>query len=159
MGLPLIMPSATPVAPPEAWPRPPTAPLDAEACRSLQIVPAMAPRGVLGPEVVERAFSGAAAALREAVCACPPRTDEAWIMVTTTPDRGEITARSRDSDPPIDACLAARLRSVALPRWHLGSDCVRCGPKRFGVLLDSPPVDSVPAGGGATLVFTVRVAR
>ena len=158
-GLPLIMLSAAPVAAAEAPPRTPTTPLDAEACRSLRIAPAAARHGIVGPEAVERAFSGAAPALREAVCACPPRQDEAWLLVTSTPDRGAITARGREPDAPIDACLAARLRGVTLPRWHLGSDCIGCGPRRFGVLRGSPPVDGVPADGVATLTFLVGVAR
>jgi hypothetical protein len=158
-GLPLLTPAARPAPEAVAAPIGPTPPsLSAAECGTLDLV-LPETHGVLTRETYARAFEGARAALREAVCACPPRAREAWMVVRTTPDHGDLSARSREPDGPIDACLADHLRGASLPRWHLGGDCIGCGPRRYGVFRGSPPADSEPEDGIATLTFLVGVAR
>jgi hypothetical protein len=170
LGLPLIFPAGACTRPtsvddapdaPKPGPAPP--PLTAGACASLQLLLSQTHHGPLSREAYVKAFDGAAPALREAVCACPPRADRAWLVVTTTPDHGDLAARiyapEAPVDAPVDACLAQHLRDAALPRWHLGTDCIGCGARRYGVLPGSPPADSAPVDGIATISFLVGVAR
>lgn len=164
LGLPLVFrepacPRAPSVdeAPDAPPPEPAPPPLADEVCSAVRISLPATHHGVIAREAVVKMLDDAAPALREAVCACPPRAASARLLVTATPDRGEIAARSYAPDAPIDACLAERLGGVALPRWHLGGDCIGCGPRRYGVLPGSPPVDSVPADGIAAVTFLVEV--
>ncbi|MFT3770798.1 MAG: hypothetical protein QM820_35695 [Minicystis sp.] len=160
-GLPLVVPEAPPpAADPVRVPPTPAldAPLSAAACEALQIYLPQT-KSIIPHEAYERAFAGAAPALREAVCACPPSAEEVWLVVRTTPDRGDLSARTREGSAKIDACLAYQLRGAALPRWHLGGDCIGCGPKRYGVFRGSAPADAEPPDGTATLSFPVLVRR
>ncbi|APR75355.1 Hypothetical protein A7982_00701 [Minicystis rosea] len=156
-GLPLITPAAPP-APSMAEPPPAPAPLSAAACSALHLA-LPETHGVLAHEVYAKAFTGMESTLRAAVCACPPRTETTWLMVRTTPDHGDISARSTTPDAAIDACLAAHLERASLPRFHVGTDCIDCGPRRYGVLRGSPPADTAPRDGIATITFPVGVLR
>lgn len=152
-GLPLLVPPAPPpiqhvAAGPAIAPK--------LRCDRLQIDVPQNMRDPFGA-VVAQAMPAAMAPAAAAICACA-RGPEAHLLFLLTPDRGALAIRSGDRDERVDACLAAHLPEAAFPRFHFGTDCIHCGPQRFGLFPGNPPADADPPDGIGSVGFPV-VAR
>ena len=90
-----------------------------------------------------------------ALCACTEPGSEHAIVIDFEPGRGRAAAHDGGGDGAVDDCLGARLGDGVYPAFELGSDCIDCGPKRYGVFGGPPPE---PARG-ARITMPLKVDR
>jgi hypothetical protein len=90
-----------------------------------------------------------------ALCACTKRGRQHSIVIDFEPGRGRATARDGDGDADLDRCLEPRLGDELYPPFEIGSDCIDCGPKRYGVFGGPPP----PPPRGARIRMPLAVDR
>jgi hypothetical protein len=133
---------------PVAAPTPP-APARAvtdEACEAVKLPP------MGGVVVLDRAtFGRAMAPVVHAVCACTRPGDAVRVVATLTPEEGAVVARVPDA-PAADRCVQNTING-RYPAFTVGSDCIDCGPRRYGVFRGSPPPEPPPA---TKLVYSFR---
>lgn len=122
--------SASASAPPSA---PHYSPVDIDACVAGVHVPAA--RGTLDipPSVLESALRPTMRAL----CTCVPGAREVDFTATLVPDEGRTLRVTTDAD--LQACVDGALGAERFPAFALGSDCIDCGPKHYGVFGGTPP--------------------
>ncbi len=88
-----------------------------------------------------------------ALCACMEPGATAAIQVTAHPDDG--TSHVTVADPALQSCVDAELGDGRFAPFHLGSDCIDCGPKYYGVLPGSSP----PKPPSASVTLALSFAR
>ena len=132
-------PPPSPSPPPSLSPPPPPplAAISDPACELLQLP---SPRGTLS--IPDATFAPASAVVVRAVCSCTRSGQSTHLTATFAPSEG--TAVAHAGDPAIDACLQ-NTPIDHYPTFDLGSDCIDCGPKRFGIFRDSPPPPPPPS--------------
>ena len=98
--------------------------------------------------MANEALAAAGPPLLAALCACPLPAAGARLVVRVLPERGEVQVEAPDADDgdALETCLAPRLGSGVFAPYRLGSDCIDCGPRRYGVLRGgSVPTPGAPA--------------
>jgi len=91
----------------------------------------------------------------KALCACTRPGSHFSLIVDMELSLGKVTAHTSDENLEIDACLAARLGPNLYPPLEIGSDCIDCGPRRYGVFGGPPP----PPPRGARIRMPLSVDR
>ncbi len=74
-----------------------------------------------------------------ALCACTDPGSQHSIVVDFEPERGRASAHENHGNPALDRCLEPLLGDGLYPAFEIGSDCIDCGPKRYGVFGGPPP--------------------
>jgi hypothetical protein len=88
-----------------------------------------------------------------ALCACTKPGSKHSVVIDFEPGRGHATAQSGADDVALDRCLEPRLGDNVYPAFELGSDCIDCGPKRYGVF--GGPAPEPPRGARMRMPFQV----
>lgn len=93
-----------------------------------------------------------------ALCACTKPGSEHSIVIDFEPGRGRAVAHDSFGDAALDRCLEPRLGDQAYAAFELGSDCIDCGPRRYGVFgpASQAPLASPP---GARIRMPLQVDR
>lgn len=89
-----------------------------------------------------------------ALCACTQAGSHHAVTIELEPSLGSVAARSNDDDLALDACLAARLGPNLYPPTEITSDCIDCGPRRYGVF-GGPPPPPPPRNARTRIPFSV----
>ena len=89
-----------------------------------------------------------------ALCACMDPGASAAVRVTVQPEAG--TSSVTVDDAPLQACVDRELGAGRFPPFALGSDCIDCGPKSYGVLAGSAPPPKPPS---SAIMFSLAFAR
>jgi len=127
--------AAVPV--PEPLPQPAT-PADDPTCASLDI-PELHAAVIVIPRPV---WVAAMTPVLRAACACTRSGDHVRMVATLAPELGTAELVAPGSEAT-SACLTAA--AVRFPAFDVGSDCIHCGPRRFGVFNGSrPPAPPAP---------------
>lgn len=92
-----------------------------------------------------------------ALCACTKPGEYATIVARIDFDKGQVETRAPES-PIINACL--EMLHITFPppppNEMPASDCINCGPRYYGVFVDSPPP---PKPEGIRLVYSFALDR
>jgi len=129
VAVPATLPSPPPIQPRVA--------VDDPACDAMRIP---SPHGLLN--IPDSVFWPAAAPMIHAVCTCTRHGESTHVSATFTPREGTVVAHA--GMPDIDACLQNATISH-YPPFELGSDCIDCGPRRYGIFRGEPPPEPPPS--------------
>lgn len=105
----------------------PRAPIADPACEQVDLPPF--------PGVVVLARGQLAAALAPAIhaaCVCSRPGERVHVDVVILPEAGRAIATAPD-DEPTNACMQQASNGAFTP-FEIGSDCIDCGPKAYGIL-------------------------
>jgi hypothetical protein len=108
------------------------APVEDPACERVEF-PSVRSVIVVPGEVLGRAM----APVVRAACACSRSGATVRLTTVIVPEDGTVTATVA-GDERVDACLQQRLVGRFEP-FALGTDCIECGPKRYGVFRGADP--------------------
>lgn len=92
-----------------------------------------------------------------ALCACTKPGEYATIVARIDFDKGQVQVRSLESSI-INGCLETLNVTFAPPPPNElpGSDCINCGPRHYGVFVDSP---APPKPEGIRLTYSFALDR
>jgi hypothetical protein len=92
-----------------------------------------------------------------ALCSCTKPGEYATIVARIDYDKGQVQVRAPES-PIIDGCLEMLNVTFAPvpPSEGPTSDCVNCGPRYYGVFVDSP---APPKPAGIRLIYSFSLDR
>lgn len=92
-----------------------------------------------------------------ALCACTNPGEYATIVARIDFNNGHVETRAPES-PAINACLETLNVTFPPPPPNdlPASDCINCGPRYYGVFVDSPPP---PKAEGLRLVYSFALDR
>jgi len=92
-----------------------------------------------------------------ALCACTKPGEYATITARIDLDKGQVQVRAPES-PIIDGCLETLHVTFNPPLQSElpESDCINCGPRYYGVFVDSPPP---PKPAGIRLLYSFALDR
>lgn len=89
-----------------------------------------------------------------AACACTRAGESTHLNAKFEPALGTVTVHAGD-DGPIDACMQNTPIGRYAP-FEFGSDCIDCGPRRFGIFRGTPPPMPPPQ---ASVVINIPFTR
>lgn len=92
----------------------------------------------------------------EAVCACTAPGERVTIVARLRFAQGRAVVSAPDSEM-IDQCLSHTNPSFPPSMMDMGSDCIDCGPRQYGVLRGSNPTP--PPNKGIEVVFGFEIDR
>lgn len=95
----------------------------------------------------------------EAACRCVHPGEDARILVQIDFHDGAAVATAPDASA-IDGCLAqVPLVFEAYRPEGPVTDCIACGPRRYGIFVGSEPLDTSPPDAHLRVTFPLRVDR
>jgi len=100
-------------------------------------------------EVLTRAMAPAV----HAACSCTQAGTETRVVATMRPELGSVAAHAPD-DEGIDQCMQ-RVGFAPYTPFQVGSDCIDCGARRYGVFPGSSP----PPPPGAIITYPFRLVH
>ncbi len=144
---PPLSPSPLPL--PSPPPSPSRVALSDPACDALALP---SPHGTL--TIPDAVFAPASASVVRAVCSCTRSGEATHLTATFSTSEGTVIVHA--GTPSIDACLQNTIISHYRP-FDLGSDCVDCGPHRFGLFHGE--MHEVPAKPSSSFTYAVVFAH
>jgi hypothetical protein len=106
-------------------------------------------------EVMARPMSSVVAA----ACRCVRPGEDARVVAQIDVTAGQVVADAPDA-PDVARCLE-QITLPAFEPWSAGgaSDCIDCGPRRYGVFRGSPRVDAPVEEARLRVTYPLRVDR
>jgi hypothetical protein len=121
---------------------------DARNCAASLPIPSVQGSLALPPALVRSSLEPSYVAL----CACMDPGASSSVHITVKPDDGSSLVAV--DDPALQSCVDAELGDGRFPPFHVGSDCIDCGPKHYGVFSGSAPPKPPSSSVTFALAFT-----